>query len=559
MIQNLQLQHERVDDLPLIFGLISKLCLPQLIDECIGTHGAQQGLSNGDLCAGWLMYILSQGDHRKYAVEQWARQHQHTLQTVLQQPIRPVEFCDDRLGNLLRRLSRDDDWHRLEARLWQQSFEVYDVSLDAVRIDSTAVSGYHAVANEQLMQHGYNSSSRSDLPQMKLMMAMAQPSALPLATDTIQGNRADAALYLPLIERTRRLVNRSGLLYVGDSKMASLAVRTDLVAHGEYYLTRLPQTMQQPAWIDRALSAEQPLELIYRDGQLVGAGFEFTRQLSAEYQQQTISWQERVQLMRSTALAQKHYTTLLRRLGSAEQELWKLTPAPGPGRRQYREPAQLQQAITRILDRHQAHGLLRVGWIVEEPAPSNRRGKSRLRISNVEREADQIERQRWRLGWVVQVSNLGAERATLQQCLNSYRDGWPIERNFHLLKSQPLGIAPLYVQREDQIIGLSRLLMLGLRLLALFEHQVRQGLAETQQQLAGLYPGQPNAATARPTAQAMLSAVARTELTVTTIEIGQQRHRHLTPLPDLLLTILKLLHIDQRIYLDLALIPHELP
>ena len=38
-----------------------------------------------------------------------------------------------------------------------------------------------------------------------------------------------------------------------------------------------------------------------------------------------------------------------------------------------------------------------------------------------------------------------------------------------LVKDRPLGIRPLYVRRDDQIVGLAHLLTLALRVLTLFE------------------------------------------------------------------------------------------
>jgi len=37
-----------------------------------------------------------------------------------------------------------------------------------------------------------------------------------------------------------------------------------------------------------------------------------------------------------------------------------------------------------------------------------------------------------------------------------YNGGWSLERDFHVLKDVPLGIRPLYVREEEQIIGLTR-------------------------------------------------------------------------------------------------------
>ena len=141
---------------------------------------------------------------------------------------------------------------------------------------------------------------------------------------------------------------------------------------------------------------------------------------------------------------------------------------------------------------------------------------------------------------------------SLEQSVNRYRDGWSLERNFHLLKDQPLGIAPLYVHRDDQIIGLSRLLLLGLRVLTLLELQLRQSLAASNESLVGLYPGLPTKAQEHPTAKAVLAAIARMDVTAITVEIGPQSHRQLTALPPLLLSILTHLKLDPEIYLVLA-------
>jgi len=44
-----------------------------------------------------------------------------------------------------------------------------------------------------------------------------------------------------MIDRARKMLGKTGLLYVGDCKMASLEIRAHLVAGGDYYLTSLAQ------------------------------------------------------------------------------------------------------------------------------------------------------------------------------------------------------------------------------------------------------------------------------------------------------------------------------
>ena len=91
MTKNIDLIHERVDAIPLLIGVAQRLNLPAVLDRHLGNHGHHQGLSNGWLTTVWLAYILSEADHRKSSVADWAQRHQHTLERLIQQPIRDVE------------------------------------------------------------------------------------------------------------------------------------------------------------------------------------------------------------------------------------------------------------------------------------------------------------------------------------------------------------------------------------------------------------------------------------------------------------------------------------
>jgi len=104
------------------------------------------------------------------------------------------------------------------------------------------------------------------------------------------------------------------------------------------------------------------------------------------------------------------------------------------------------------------------------------------------------------------------------------------------------------VQRDDQIVGLTRLLTLAWRLLTLIETQVRRGLSDDQTALAGLYDGQPKRTTQRPTAARLLKAVARTEITLTRVDVGGQSLWHVTPLPAWVIQVLGYLGLSVALY-----------
>src|SRR4051812_10615941 len=199
----LELTHERVDDVPLLLGFLIKLQLPEILDRHLPPHPLHRGLSNGWLITVWIAYILSQADHRKSHVQEWVESLQVSLEIVIGQPIRPVEFGDDRLTLVLKRLSDLAVWHELEADLWRCHCEVYALPVGRVRLDATTSYGYHAIDEDGLMQLGHSKDHRPDLPQFKLMAAAAEPSGLSLAGDVHPGNAADDPLYLPLYRRGR--------------------------------------------------------------------------------------------------------------------------------------------------------------------------------------------------------------------------------------------------------------------------------------------------------------------------------------------------------------------
>ncbi len=153
------------------------------------------------------------------------------------------------------------------------------------------------------------------------------------------------------------------------------------------------------------------------------------------------------------------------------------------------------------------------------------------------------------MGWRVYATNQPPDQLSLAQAVLAYRQEYLIEHSFGRLKGKPLSLTPMYLQDDDRATGLVRLLTIGLRVLTLVEFGVRRGLAQAQEKLSGLYAGNPKRTTARPRAETLLAAFKEIHLTVVTI--GQQVHRHLTPLSDLQHRVLSLLDLSVDIYSNL--------
>src|SRR2546425_65780 len=563
---------ERVDDVALLIGQMVKMGLPEVLDRHIPRHWTQRGLSWGWTAVIWLAYILTEGDHRKVSMETYLKGMHHTLSRLTAQAIEPLDFSDDRLSHLLQHLSKPAYWHQIERELNARSIEIYDLSQDMIRCDATTVSGDHEVTAEGLLQFGHSKDDPTR-PQLKVMMGSLDPLGMPLATDVLSGERADDGLYIPIIERMRSGLHKTGLLFVGDCKMSALDTRAYLARHQDWYLSPLPLTgataEAMDAWITAGVTKSEAGELvrIWRTNDrghevLAAEGYEFARTCAAPGGVvDAAAWQERVVVVRSPMHADQQAAGLEKRLRHAETTLASLTPPRGRGKRQITAEATLMEAIALVLKEYRGDGLLRVAWEkkAEQTTQYVGRGrgsvhrekrvieKTRYHITHITRQADRIAALRQRFGWKAFVTNAGPKRLSLQDAVVCYRNEYRVERIFNRLKSR-VHIAPLFVKLNEQIEGLTYLLTLGVRVLTVMEFVLRQSLETAQASLPGLHPENKHKMTNKPTAERLLQAFAGISLTIIPNAAGEAILRRLTPLSGLQNDILQWLGLGAALY-----------
>jgi transposase len=561
-----QITDERVDDIPLLLHTMTQqLNLGTLLDDIRPRHGNWLGLSLGQVMVTWLTHMLSECTHTMSPVRDWANDRLHTLGCLLGQELRATDLSDDRLAEVLRILGQDTVWQPLEQAVTQRTLRVYHLPQHRVRLDPTTASIHSGNGASVLFQRGHSKDHRPDLPQLKAMLAALDPLGLLLAVDVVAGQRADDGLYIPMIDRVRTVLDSTGLLYIGDCKMSALAPRAHLQATDNYYLMPLAQVGTLPVdmetWITAALTGPARLTTIRdTDGQtILGEGYELSRPQESPGPTGPICWTERVLVVRSEAFAAAARRGLQQRLSKARAGLEALTPLPGRGRRQFMEVAPLQEAVQAILTQYDVEGLLTVQLkrhtqqravraYGHRPA---RVEKQHRYVVYVQSDSAAIERREQTLGWRGYATNAPRRALTLSQAVQAYRDEYLVERNFARLKGRPLSLAPVWLTREDHAIGLIRLLTLAARVLALLEYQVRRQLADTQQTLVGLYPGQATRATDQPTTERLLLAFKH--ITLISVRTGNQIKRHITSLSNVQKSILKLLGYPRNLYDQLIL------
>jgi transposase len=522
-------------------------------------------LHSGELALVWLAYILSASDHCKVGLEEWASRRLLMINALLGRPAFQKDFCDDSLARLLERLSRDANWEAIESGLWSATIEVYDLPISGVRLDTTTCAGYHEMTEAGVMQLGHSKQHRPDLPQLKLMAGTVEGFGHIIATDVVPGNSADDPLYTPLIQRVRKTLQKQGLLYTGDCKMASLPTRAELAAHQDMYLIPLPLTGTTPdeleEWITQAENGTRPLTVIREAGEEIARGYELERELA----DRQLQWTERVLIVRSKSFAEAKAHSLDERLYKAVEEVQKLTPPPARGKRQIRDEATLQSALKDLMQKWQVVGLLHVTWQRQETSVTKYKGKGRgsahrervIRttvryvITGVECREEAVGRAKYRLGWRAFVTNANRAVMSLECAVLHYRNGYKsIERQFDLLRNRPLGLSPLYVRKDSQIIGLTRLLTVALRMMTLVEMVMQDALRSKKLSLKGLSRGQPTRSTDMPTGQAILKALARTEMTLYVISEDKSGKTYCstTELPGHLGLVLQCMGVPQAVY-----------
>lgn len=572
---------ERIDDFPLLLAVMLQLGLPDIFDHHIKRHGLHQGLSWGWIASIWLAHLLSKSNHRKQPVQTWVKQAHATIEKITGQTVRDLDFTDDRLTLLLRHLSKSDIWQAIEKELSQNIIRVYDLKAKRVRLDPTTVSGYHEGGEESLFQYGYSKDDPT-LRQVKVMVAALDPFGLPLVSQVVAGNVSDDALYRPAVDRVLQIIDGTGLLFVGDSKMSALAIRAHIHHLNQHYLCPLAQTgdtaKEMETWVEAANSGKQQLQPIYIKNEkgkrvLLAEGYAFERSLQAKTmpceasdpeQEQTIEWTEQVFVVRSENYRKSQLNGLEGRLQRATAKLLALTPPPARGKRQIQAEAELANATAAILKAHNVEEFLAYTFERQEKCETKYIGRGRgnpnrptreivsvrYQILTVTRQEAAITTHQKTLGWRAYVSDAPAAQLNLKQAVLTYRDEWIIEHGFHRLKGAPLSLDPLFVKNDDQVVGLTNLLSLAVRMLTLIEFVVRRNLKQNKEKLTGLIENNPKKGIDHPTTERLLKTF--DEITLTTVHLPNRIITHVTPLTTLQTRILELLGLWATVYTRLA-------
>ena len=394
---------------------------------------------------------------------------------------------------------------------------------------------------------------------------------MPLTTTVVSGECADDPLYVPEIRKVQACLQRHGVLYVGDCKMAAINTRAYVAAHQDYYLCPLPAVQMPKAVLEALLepvwTGEQPLSPVHRPPEKetdkpehIADGFSYTVKLAADCEGNGIEWQEQRLVVRSLKQAASQEKALDARLEKAERAIADLN-LRGRGRKCLDEES-LLGAADKILERHDVAGLLAVE-ITRETQTAHKRAYRERAAETVavttltacaSRNADACADAVRNMGWRVFACN--DLELNLTEAVLAYREEYIIERGFNRLRGKILGITPLFLSSTTRIKGLVRLLGIALRVLCLVEFTVRKALQEQGAKLDHIYAGNSKRATAKPTTEMMLIAFRGLNLNV--VNFNGLERCCMTPLSAVQKRILGLIGFPSAIYQGIEMQSGEL-
>jgi len=233
--------------------------------------------------------------------------------------------------------------------------------------------------------------------------------------------------------------------------MADLQTRAHLHNEKDYYLTRLPSTKGNAAFIKDCISdgMNSELDLIYRDGELLGGGYELSRNQIALIElengkQKEVKWTERVVVVRSLNYAQGQARKLNRNIDKAITAIEKLTPQPARGKQQIREQTKLDERINSICETYRIDvNLLKIHAekevTIQEKYVNRGRGKQgeerpkkqiktvRFQINEVTIDQQALQQATFGLGWIVYVTQVPKSLMDLTQTVSTYRENNSLE------------------------------------------------------------------------------------------------------------------------------------
>jgi transposase len=149
------------------------------------------------------------------------------------------------------------------------------------------------------------------------------------------------------------------------------------------------------------------------------------------------------------------------------------------------------------------------------------------------------------------VSNQSAEKLSLVEAFEGYKQEYKVENVFRRMNNDTFQTVPMYLQRPERINAMLLLILIAVQAFTLIDRQAAQFIETSKKPICGLFPNKIR--TFRPKAEQILKAFDNIQLIVLQTEGGT--HHWVTTLSPLQQQLIQLLDIPPLYYQSQYIVP----
>lgn len=556
MDATMRFETQRVGALPFLVAYLEKMNLAKVIDKHVPWEG--------DIALGTIVEVMVcnrlLNPKAQYKIGQWAKR----AGACDYYDVTQEQLNDDRLGRALERIAKHA--FTVQSQLILHLVKSFKLNVSNIHYDISNVELYgayerqlneHAAKQSQLESdaasadeanpedpdqddldnrgvlpmYGRTKSGRKNVKQVQFGINVARDGAVPIDLLPLDGNEAEVKTHIENLDRLRRMLPTTKLVYAADTKFDSTEnLLTNKAAGGQFLCGGVFQphlkdeyleNLDKMKLVDYCPKSKQHLPIEKRPKYKTHEVYD---QIEGKVNGRKVKLRYRKVFVWSEAKAAEESKTRHRHFDKVKAEFETIVKNLNKYSLKTRE-----KIVSRL---ETVKSKYRVGDVFTYTL-TQRQGVFSLRWS-VDQEA--MDRLKKLDGAYFLKTDLPKGEYPTSSVLQEYKEQIQVERRIGDMKG-PLAIAPMFLEKPLRIAGLMYILLWALMAMSLMERDVRQSL--DGEPMYGIYPeGRPSPS---PTGRSIIERFE--DLAIVVMKHKGEQHRRLADLDKTQQHLLKMMSI----------------
>lgn len=490
------LEVHRLGPHPIIQHFLDELGVARILDKHI--HSSRDGvLSHGTAIAVLVHNVLLSRDPL-YRLGEWMEGIEP--QALGLSALEKGAINDDRMGRALDQLY-EFGGRGVFFQLALRAIKLYQIETQRIHFDTTSLtfSGDYAGASSKdpRITHGHNKDHRPDLKQLVFGLNVTSDGAVPVSHGVWSGNQSDDTLHRGNFDALRDLLDKSDFIYVADCKLASKENLQHIAGFDGKFVTVLPRSRKEDQMFRAALRRKAGRWKVILTAEPRGPNYGVENYWVAPGSA-TSADGFRILWIKSSVKTKIDKEAREGSLGKTKAALQEVRE--GLNKRELKTRGKILKAVKAILKAHGCQDFLKVKLSSEIVTKTKRlrpgrpgKGDGYQYVSDtrydfaVSEVAVALRKEANTDGVFPLVTNLEEKTHKALDVLQIYRYQPYIERRFENLKTE-YAIAPVYLKKQERVVGLVHVYFIALMVAALIERQIRGSMKREGIGALPIYP-----------------------------------------------------------------------